>query len=482
MSPKAKSPDSDSMGKVVKKKKKEASADSEASTKSSVKKSSGAKPADNGDGEKAAERKPFTRPELFSKAKDLQTLFNPIREAEVNAEIVRPRMQTESVEHGRGQGLLRHYSFRKFKEVPKAVLFMNQPRSTGGGAFEPTDRLLAPGDQLRLVYTTTVEGADRPVYFLAKGCFLRKSFFIPEDPKNPGKPWTGSREEAEKSVSKDAVVRGEDVIEIRIDSVNSFPGGPGRTGRDVLERYVSQPKLYILPGGGGWNQKSTQGNFFDGIRDSLDAYTARDDLKIIEKVVIDEFLNTGEISILIQEQLIAGVDHDVARPSVIKKPNDNLGEINIKLGFLLYFRIDDGIAESLGKGFPLKVGKEVDIWLPLILDKVADSREQYRVSFRVFPRDLVNARGKTADRGLKFQPPYALHQGSENQVTFSKLLILLNQRFNEDEKPDELKLKSEKLKASVDKRIADRKGAFTDEKVASAFKDRAAAKKRKEGG
>lgn len=67
-------------------------------------------------------------------------------------------------------------------------------------------------------------------------------------------------------------------------------------------------------------------------------------------------------------------------------------------------------------------------------------------------------------------------------MTFSKLLILLNQRFNEDEKPEENKLKSEKIKASVDKRIADRKGAFTDEKVAAAFKDRAEAKKRKEGG
>lgn len=96
---------------------------------------------------------------------------------------------------------------------------------------------MSPGEQFRLVYTTTVEGADRTVYFLAKGFFLRKSFFIPEDPKNPGKPWIGSREDAEKTVSSDAIVRGEDVIEIRIDTVNSFPGGPGRTGRDVLDRY-----------------------------------------------------------------------------------------------------------------------------------------------------------------------------------------------------------------------------------------------------
>jgi hypothetical protein len=140
------------MGKVVKKKK----AATEAGEPSGVKQKK-----IEGHGAKAVpERKPFTRRELFSKPKELQNLFSPIREAEVNAEIVRPRMQTESVEHGRGQGLLRHYTFRKFKEVPKAVLFMNQPRSQRG-AFEPTDRLLTPGEQMRLTYTTTVEGADR---------------------------------------------------------------------------------------------------------------------------------------------------------------------------------------------------------------------------------------------------------------------------------------------------------------------------------
>jgi hypothetical protein len=209
----------------------------------------------------------------------------------------------------------------------------------------------------------------------------------------------------------------------------------------------------------------------------------REDLKVIDPVVIDEFLNSGEISVLIKEQLIAGIDHEVARPSVIKKPNDNLGEINIKLGFLLYFRMDEGIAESLARTFPQKAGKEVDVYLPLILDKVADSREEYRVTFRVFPRDLIEARGKkTMERGLKFQPPYALHQGSENQTTFSKLLILLSQRFNEDEKPEEDKLKSEKLKASVDSRINERKDHFTDEKLAGAFKDRAAKKRRKDEG
>ena len=274
--------------------------------------------------------------------------------------------------------------------------------------------------------------------------------------------------------------------------VNSFhefwqgaglPGGPGRTGREVLERYLSGPKLMIIPGGGGWNQKSTQGNFFDGIRDPLDKYVERDDLKVIDNIVIEEFLNTGEIALIVKERLVEGVEHDIARPSVIKKPNENIGEINSKLGFLLSFGMDEGIAEALARVFPKKAGKEEDAYLPLWLERVEDAREQYRVTFRVFPRDLIEERGKNSmERGLKFMPPYALYQGSENQNAFSRLLILLNQRFREDEKPEEDKLKSERLKASIDKRIEERKGHHTDEKMKSAFSDRVSAKKRKEEG
>ena len=68
----------------------------------------------------------------------------------------------------------------------------------------------------------------------------------------------------------------------------------------------------------------------------------------------------------------------------------------------------------------------------------------------------------------------------ENQNTFSKLLLLLNQRFREDEKPEDEKLKSEKLKASVDKRISEQRSKFVDEKLQAAFKDRVATKKRKD--
>jgi hypothetical protein len=44
------------------------------------------------------------------------------------------------------------------------------------------------------------------------------------------------------------------------------------------------------------------------------------------------------------------------------------------------------------------------------------------------------------------------------------------------------KLKSEKLVASVQNRIAEQQHKFTDDKIKSAFQDRVAAKKRKEDG
>ena len=342
---------------------------------------------------------------------------------------------------------------------------------------------MTAGEQVRLTYTTTVEGADRPIYFLAKGLFLRKAFLLPDNPQNPGKPWTGVREEAEKKFSKDILVGGEDIMELRIDVVSSFPGGPGRTGRDVLERYISDVDLFVIPTGPAWNQKSTQGNFFDTIRDPLEKYIEKENIKILERVTLDEFSNTGELAVLIKERLLADVEHDMMRPAIVKKPNDFLGEINSKLGFLLRFKVDPDIGEAILKTFPKKAGKADEIFLPLILDQVADSREQFRVAFTVFPRDLIQETSrKSMERGLKFMPPYALHQGSENQNTFSKLLIQLNQRFREDEKPDEEKLKSETLKASVDKRIAERKGAFKDEKLQSAFSERQSAKKRKDEG
>ena len=80
---------------------------------------------------------------------------------------------------------------------------------------------------------------------------------------------------------KDVFVTGEDIIEVRVDSVTSMPNGPGSIRRDVLDRYMSNAQLYCIPGGGGWAQRSTQGNFFKNIRDPLDKYIVKEGVKHI---------------------------------------------------------------------------------------------------------------------------------------------------------------------------------------------------------
>jgi hypothetical protein len=429
------------------------------------------------------EKPPFSSVEVFTKPGQMQPLFSSFRDGEVACDLVRPRMLTESVEHGRGRGIIRDFSFRKFKDQPRAVFFITWPKGVAGGSFEPADRLLNPGEQLQLTYTVDLEGASKPVYFVGKSYFLRKSYYIAENPANPGKPWTGAREEAQEKLPKDVFVTGEDIIEVRVDSVTSMPNGPGSIRRDVLDRYLSNAQLYCIPGGGGWAQRSTQGNFFKNIRDPLDKYIVKEGVKHIERVTLDEFGNLGDVTVLIKDRLLADIEHDALRTMMIKKPNDHLREINTVVGFLLYFKMTEEVKESVMRTFNKKVGKEEEVYLPLMLERVADSKEQYRVTFRVFPRDLVEERSRNSmERGLQFMPPYTLHPGSENQNTFSKLLIALSQRFREDEKPEEEKLKSEKLVASVQNRIAEQQHKFTDDKIKSAFQDRVAAKKRKEDG
>jgi len=187
------------------------------------------------------------------------------------------------------------------------------------------------------------------------------------------------------------------------------------------------------------------------------------------------------VTMMVQGMLLSGLEHDKIREVMIKKPNDYLREINATAGFLLHFQMTDEIKDIVIRTLPDKAGKENDVFLPLTLESVADSVEQYRVTFRVFPRDLVENRSRNSmDRGLHFKPPNTLHPGSENQVIFSKLVIALRQLFREDEKPDEEKLKSEKLQASVQARISEQSDKFTDKKLKSAFQKRVEAKKRED--
>jgi len=454
----------------------------ESSSRGSTSKAGPAASANQSAEERTPARQPFTVVEVHTKPGAVSQVLAGVKESEVTAEVLRPRLMTESVEHGRGRGVIRHFSFRKFRdEKARAVLFVTMPRGLGGGSFEPTDRLLKPGEQVQVSYTSFVEAAGRPIYLMGKGAFLRKSLYVSESPDDPDKPWIGSRAEAADKLPKNLLVSGEDVIELRMDSITSFPNGPGALRRNVLDQYIDQVRLIIVPNGAVWNQKSGQGNFFESIRDPLDKLLEREGTKIISRVGHSEFGNLGDVFLLIKERLLSGIDHEVARPGVVKKPNEHLREINNQLGFLLHFRISDEIKERLMRTFPQKAGKEEDVFLPLTLERVTEGRQQYRLQFRVFPRDLVEERSrKTMDRGLRFMPPYALHPGPENHNTYSKLLIALSQCFREDEKPEEEKVKSAKLRASVEKRIAERRHEFVDEKVRAAFSERISARKRKE--
>ena len=116
----------------------------------------------------------------------------------------------------------------------------------------------------------------------------------------------GHWEEAQSKLPKDVIVRGEDIVEVRVDSVTSMPNGPGSMRRDVLDRYISNAQLYCIPGGGGWAQRSTQGPFFKSIRDPLDKYIGQAAVKHIENIQIVEFGNLGEITITLKEDLLVG--------------------------------------------------------------------------------------------------------------------------------------------------------------------------------
>jgi len=419
--------------------------------------------------------------QVLNTAGKMKEYFSVFNHGDVSCELLRPRLQTESVSNGRGKSVVRNFTFRKFGERPRAVLFISWPTGSGGGSFEPTDRLLSSGEPLQLSYFAVGPGGGKPIYFLAKAYFLRRSFFVQKNPLNPTKPWVGSREEAKKSLSNDVYVRGEDIAEVRVDTLTCMPNGPAIISSEIIEKYCWDPKLFCIPGGGGWSQRSNQGDYFKSIRDPLEKYIVKDGGKTIEKFVIDQMGNLGNIELALEENLLEDIDDDALHGIVVDNPNDHLQTINAKVGFLLYFRIDDKVATSLIKLFDKKIGKEDEVYLPLFLDGLKKTAKGFRAMFRVFPRDLIeNRSSRNIDRGLNFMPPHNLHPGSQNQNTYSKLLIVVNQCFQEDEKSDEHKKKSEKLVSSVQKRIAEQQNKFTDEKLRSAFQERVVAKKRKD--
>jgi hypothetical protein len=117
-------------------------------------------------------------------------------------------------------------------------------------------------------------------------------------------------------------------------------------------------------------------------------------VKRIEQVELERLSNLGKLTLLIKEQLLDDLDHDVNRPQVRQAPNDYLGEINTKLTFLLHFKVEERISEMLLRAFPVKVGNQDDVYLPLLLNRVGEAKEKYRIEFSVFPRDLIQERSK----------------------------------------------------------------------------------------
>ena len=98
----------------------------------------------------------FIQTEVFSKPAQQSSLFQGFREVEIDAEILRLRMQSESVENGRGKGIVRNFTFRRFKDQPRGIFFISIPRGVSGGSFEPTERLLEPGEKVQVSYTMMV--------------------------------------------------------------------------------------------------------------------------------------------------------------------------------------------------------------------------------------------------------------------------------------------------------------------------------------
>ena len=320
--------------------------------------------------------------------------------------------------------------------------------------------------------------------FTAKGAYLATSIYVTQD----GKPWTGSREMAEKVFGKEYMVRGEEVIEIRIADVSAFSQRASAITRDVLANYIFTPGLYVLPGGGPWSKRSPgSGRFFEGIPADIPTYLEKTEgvKDILSGLALVE-CGVDTLSVTHADLILEGVDHEAARPIILRDPNKYTKEINAGLGFLLVFEVSDPIREAMMRTFPNKAGKEPQVYLPLILDKTIQlSTGGWRYNFTIFPRDLVEDRGAQRKRGglgLKFAPPYALHPRSEDQNTYRKLMIAIGQRTTDDAKPENERARIASVASAMEARQREMHDKFVDDKTKQAFLKRQEVRKQKDMG
>ena len=178
----------------------------------------------------------------------------------------------------------------------------------------------------------------------------------------------------------------------------------------AMRNYTAFPEVEDGP------NVARRAHFFKSIRDPLDKYIGQTAVKHIENIQIVEFGNLGEITITLKEDLLGGIEYDKLLQVMVSKPNDYLREINTFVGFLVHFNIAENVKEGLLRTFNRKVGKEEEVFIPLILETRCRVKRTVSTEVSRFPRDLVEERSKNSmERGLQFMPPYTLHPGSENQ-------------------------------------------------------------------
>jgi hypothetical protein len=321
----------------------------------------------NGKSAPAPKTNPFTRVQVVSKPEVLNKILKGIKEQTVTGDVSRIKLKAASLVSGRGEATIYNYLMYNFKSGPKPVMVVSSPRSTKGGNFVPADNPLEAGEAIEVAYSMPLAEAEgNTLYFNAAGVFVQTALYLP-NAKDPSKPWVGSKEATEKKFGAGPMKQADEVLQIRIDKITVYPTGPESFTGDQIAPYIFKPELHILAGGGVWAKRGGNG-YFESIPDLLDKYLAKVEEKkhIASGIQLVEF-GVDTITMMLPERLLPGIDHDAVRPSVLKKPNDNLQIINSGLGFLLKFEVGDEVKELLMRTFGQKVGKEVEVWLPLSL-------------------------------------------------------------------------------------------------------------------
>jgi hypothetical protein len=371
----------------------------------------------------------------------------------------------------------------KFKSGPRPVLVMTFPRSTKGGNFVPADTPLEVGEAIEFSYSMALpEAGGNTLYFTAKATYVQTALFI-ANLDDPSKPWVGSREATEKKYGEAGVNRADEVLQVRVDQLTIFPNPPDSFSSDQIAPYVFAPELHVLGGGGVWAKRGGNG-YFEGIPDLLEKYIEKiEQKKVISPVTLIEF-GVDEISMFVSINPLTDIDHDFLAPSVLRKPNDNLQNINAALGFLLKFEVSDEIKELLMRTSAAKIGKEAEVWLPLTLGQMTDAEPgKLRLLFQLFPRDLMQETNPSRRKkfpGIKFVPPFTLHPNPEDHNTYRKMMVAFGQRMKDDARPDEEKNKLASVQDSIQNRREETRGKYVDENLKKAFSKRREAKKREE--